>query len=64
MSLKRYYNKRVKIKSSTNKEYLGLVEDYTFPEDNESENESIIIRDQDNRLVEFEESDIKEIEVI
>lgn len=64
MSLKEYYNKQVEIKCTNDKVFRGFVEDYIFPDENESGNESIIIRTGNEKLVEFEEKDISEIEVI
>jgi small nuclear ribonucleoprotein (snRNP)-like protein len=68
MSLKEYYDKKVMIKYINGELFKGKVEDYNFPEDNDSGNESIIIRVENGKLngklVEFEENDIKEIQVI
>lgn len=62
MELKKYYGKKVHIVDSLGKEWKGLVDTYIYPEDNESGNESIII-DTGTKSIEFEESDIKEINI-
>lgn len=63
MKLKQFYNKKVHIVDSLGKEWEGLVDVYAYPEENESEKESIIIKTS-TISVEFEESDIKTIEEI
>lgn len=63
MELKQFYNKKVHIVDSSGKEWEGFVDTYTYPEDNESGNESIIVKTSDIS-VEFEENDIKSIEIV
>ena len=65
MSLKYYYEKIVNILTMNEKTFEGKVTDYFYPEDNETGKESIAIRDKlSGNLVEFQEDDIKSIEVI
>lgn len=61
MELKKYYNKKVHIVDSSGKEWEGLVDTYIYPEENESGNESIIVK-TDTISVEFEQTDIGKIE--
>lgn len=60
MELKKYYNKKVHIVDSSGKEWEGLVDTYIYPEENDSGNESIIIKTK-TISVEFEQTDIAEI---
>jgi len=60
MNLKNYYNKKVHIVDSSGKEWEGLVDTYFHPEENDSGNESIIVKTE-TISVEFEQSDIAEI---
>lgn len=64
MSLSKYYNKKVKITDTNGQIFQGRVGDYIYPEDNESEVESIIVDLLDGGLYEFYPKDIKEIEII
>ena len=43
MNLKQYYGKKVKIVAANGMIFLGTVNDYFFPEDNEAGKESIAI---------------------
>ena len=43
MNLKQYYNKQVKIVSKSGKVFWGTVNDYFYPEDNDTGKESIAI---------------------
>lgn len=63
MSLKEFYNKKVHIVDSSGKEWEGFVDTYIHPDENESGNESIIVKTE-TISVEFEQSDIKEIKEI
>lgn len=63
MSLKDYYWKKVNIESVSNGTFSGFVNEYIESEDNDSGKESIILRTEDGKLVEFEETDIRKIEV-
>lgn len=63
-----YENKKVKIIDIDNQIFEGTVTDYVYPEDDESNSESIIIDCTSGPLagnsVEFWERDIKDIQVI
>ena len=61
MNLKQYCGKKVKIVADNDKVFLGKVNDYIFPEDNESEKESIVVDTIENQAIEFYEDHIKEI---
>lgn len=64
-NLLKYEGENVRIITPDNKIFKGHVTDYVYPEDNEPEGiESIIIKTNDNRYVEFPEHDIKSIEII
>ena len=58
MDLKTYYEKNVIISDFDGKIFYGFVDDYVYPEDNENENESIIIKTKSGDLIEFTEDDI------
>ncbi len=65
MSLKDFYGKTVNIVAVNGRMFKGKVIEYFYPEDNDSGQESIAIRDKlSGNLVEFPEEDIKSIEVI
>lgn len=64
MDLKDYYWKKVNIESVSNGTFSGFVNEYIEPEDNDSGKESIILKTEDGNLVEFEETDIRKIEII
>ena len=63
MNLKEYYSKKVNIVDASEKHWSGVVEDYCHPDENESGNESLIVR-CGTKLIEFELGDIKTIKVI
>lgn len=63
MNLKYYYWKKVNIESVSNGTFSGFVNEYIESEDNDSGKESIILKTEDGNLVEFEETDIRKIEV-
>lgn len=64
MNLKQYYNKKVKIVSVDKVVFIGTVNDYFYPDDNENEKESIVIDTSDKRVIEFYEDDIQTIEIL
>lgn len=65
MSLKEYYGKNVRVIAMNEKKFEGQVTDYFYPEDNETEVESIAVNDiVSGNLVEFPVYDIKSIQVI
>lgn len=59
-----YSGKYVRIITPDNKLFEGFISEYVYADDNESGNESIIMDSSDGRLIEFEETDIKEIVVL
>ena len=64
MSLKSYYGKKVNIVGTDGQEFEGIVDDYFFPEDNESGLESIVIKTGSGDFYEFTEETIEKITVI
>lgn len=64
MDLKDYYWKKVNIESVSNGTFSGFINEYIEPKDNDSGKESIILKTEDGDLVEFEETDIRKIEII
>lgn len=64
MSLKSYYGKKVNIVDTVGQAFNGIVDDYFFPEDNESGLESIVIKTGTGDFYEFTEETIEEITVI
>ena len=63
-SLREYFNRNVKIIDVDNVEFQGYVETYTPSIDSEEELEEISILDISNRLIGFNEDEIKFIEII
>lgn len=63
MSLKDFYSKKVNIVDTSGKHWTGFVEDYCFPDENDSGNESLIVR-CNAKLIEFETPDIDTINVV
>lgn len=61
MNLKQYYGKKVKIVADNDKVFLGTVNDYFYPDDNENGKESIVVDTIENQAIEFYEDHIKEI---
>ena len=64
MSLKSYYGKKVNIVDTEGQMFSGVVDDYFFPEDNESGLESIVIKTESGDLYEFTEDAVERISVI
>lgn len=64
MNLKQYYGKKVKIVADNDKVFLGTVNDYFYPDDNENGKESIAVDTIENQAIEFYEEHIKKIEII
>lgn len=64
MSLKQYFDKYVIIITDDGKAFTGLVDDYIYPEDNENNLESIVLKTQKGNLYEFSNDDIETIEII
>ena len=61
MDLKRYYDKTVLITTVKGKVFSGKVNDYFYPDDNESGLESIVIDTPDGSIIEFTEENIETI---
>ncbi len=61
MELKYIYGKKIQIYTVEKQYFTGTVIDYFDPEENESGEESILLRCRDGSLVEFSEEDIVEI---
>lgn len=61
MELKSFYGKNVNIISCDGRLFCGIVNDYFFPDDNESGRESIVIDTFDGDIIEFTEEDIERI---
>lgn len=59
-----YSGKQVRIVTPDDKVFEGYISEYVYADDNESGNESIIMDSLDGRLIEFEETDIKEIVIL
>ncbi|MBR5774288.1 MAG: hypothetical protein IKY44_05470 [Clostridia bacterium] len=64
MDLKEYYAKRVKIIDADGTLHIGTVNDYFYPDENDSNVESIVVDMPDGSCVEFTRNDIKTIIVI
>lgn len=64
MSLKSHYGKKVNIVDINGNEFSGIVEDYFFPDDNESGLESIVVKTNDGDLYEFTKETIEKITAI
>lgn len=64
MNLKEYYEKYVEIIASNNKTFKGFVDEYYYPEDNESGCEGICLYTNDKKYIGFEEKDIKTIKIL
>ncbi len=64
MGLQIYYGKKVSIVATNGRSYSGTVNDYFFPDDNESGKESIVLDTSDGDIIEFTEEDIESINVI
>ncbi len=64
MNLKQYCGKKVKIVADNDKVFLGKVNDYFYPDDNENGKESIAVDTIENQAIEFYKEHIKKIEII
>lgn len=65
MKLDNLEGKKVVIEATNNKVFRGVVSDYVYPEDNENNKESIIIKAVGYpNHIEFYESDIKSLHEI
>ena len=63
MNLKSFYGKKGEICDVDGQIFAGIVDDYIFPEDNEDEKESIILKTETGDLVEFPSDTIEKITV-
>ena len=61
--LKKIMGKRVRITCVDMKSYIGIVDDYIYPDDNHNGKAGLIIETADKRLVEFCEDETLEIEL-
>ena len=59
-----YSGKQVRSVTPDDKVFEGYISEYVYADDNESGYESIIMDSLDGRLIEFEETDIKEIVIL
>ncbi|MBQ4640940.1 MAG: hypothetical protein IJB69_10575 [Clostridia bacterium] len=64
MKLYQLEGKKVRLVCDNGKTYFGEVTDYIYPEDNEPEGESIVVRILEGILIEFRPEEIKEIDVM
>lgn len=64
MNLKQFYGKKVKIVAANGMIFLGMVNDYFFPEDNESGKESIAVDTIEKQTIEFDAESIQKIEAV
>lgn len=65
IELEELLNKRVKIKTTRNNEYIGKVDGYVPAQDNEPEVEEIdIINEKDNKGYSLFETEILSIEIL
>ena len=58
MDLKKYYEKDIIISDFDGKTFYGFVDDYIYPEDNDNDKESIILKTKSGDLIEFTADDI------
>lgn len=64
MSLRTYYDEHVRIVDTNGRVFIGVVDDYFFPEDNENGFESIVIKTTSGDCYEFTEESIVEIAIM
>jgi hypothetical protein len=64
MNLEQYCGKTVSILASNGKTFEGFVDDFFFADDNENGMDSIVIKTNNNKFIEFPEDDILKIEII
>lgn len=64
MGLVNYYEKKVNIIDTKGNRFIGTVNDYFFPDDNESGKESIVVDTLDGDAIEFTEDSIQKITII
>ena len=63
VDLKKYMDKCVPIIADNGEEFIGIVEDFFYDDENDLNEESIIIKTK-NSLVEFTKGDISHIEIL
>lgn len=59
--LKKIMGKRVRIVCVDMKPYIGVVDDFIYPDDNYNGKAGLIVKTVDNNLVEFQEDEVLEI---
>lgn len=64
MSLKKYLNKTVTITTDNGEIFFGIVDEYFYPDENEYNSESIVLKILNCDLYEFTEDDIEAITII
>jgi len=65
MSLARFEHKKVKLITVKDEVFIGVITDYSYPEDNVPEEEGIITRDDINKTsILFLKNEIKSITII
>lgn len=63
MNLRKYDGQNVVIIATDGEVFTGFVHDYFFPEDNDNGKESIVLKMNDGKFVEFNEDHIEEITI-
>ena len=64
MSLKQYFGQTVVIVADNDEIFCGFIDDYFYPEDNENNLESIVLKTSSGNLYEFTNEDIETIKII
>ena len=64
MNLEKYCGKTVSLLASNGETFIGFVDDFFFADDNENGMESIVIKTNNGKIIEFPEDDILKIEII
>ena len=64
MSLKQYFERTVAIVTDNGKMFFGVIDDYIYPDDNEHNLESIVLKTANGDLYEFTNEDIETIKII
>lgn len=64
MELKSFYGKKVKITCVDGKVFIGVVNDYFYPDENNLGEESIVVDTISSDIIEFVENDIENISIL
>jgi len=64
MNFKNLVGETIKVTTVKGKIYRGIVEDYCFPDDNESGDESIIVKFDKDNYGEFDKTNIRTLEIV